>query len=108
MLRETNCMWWSHLCRCGNLPLVLSGRKKSHSHAFELVTHAWCGEVVPVCRNCGVPLTVAHILVDCPCYGEAHHIYHLHDALSDMLSDDRCSTSNVLAFINAVGLSTSI
>jgi hypothetical protein len=70
--------------------------------------HLLRGEAAPVCRNCDVPLTVTHILVDCPRYGESRRIYHLHGALSDMLGDDRCSVSNVSAFINAIGLSTSI
>jgi hypothetical protein len=70
--------------------------------------HLLPGEAAPVCRNCGVPLTVSQILVYCPRYGEARHISHLHGALSDVLGDDRCSVSNVSAFTNATGLSTSI
>jgi hypothetical protein len=70
--------------------------------------HLLRGEEGPVCRNCGVPLTVAHILVDCPRYSEARRIYHLHGALSDMLSDDRYNVSNDLDFINSIGLATAI
>jgi hypothetical protein len=65
------------------------------------------GEPAPFCINCGVPLTVAQILVDCPHYGEARHIY-LHSAPSDILGDDCCSVFNGIAFINAVWLATSL
>jgi hypothetical protein len=47
-------------------------------------------------------------MVDCPCYAEGNHTYHLHSALSDMLGGYQYSVSNVLAFITAVGLATSI
>jgi hypothetical protein len=77
-------------------------------HTLLTHIHLLRGEAAPVCRNCGVPLNVARILVDCPRYAEARRIYHLHEALSDMLGDDRFSVSNVLAFINVIGFSTSI
>jgi hypothetical protein len=79
--------------------LQIGNTRLTHGHLLR-------GEAATVCRNCGVPLTVAHILADCA--HEARRIYHLHGALSDMLGDVRCSVSNVLAFINAMGLSTSI
>jgi hypothetical protein len=44
--------------------------------------HLLHGEPAPVCINCGVPLTLAHILVDCPCCGEAQHVYNLHSTLT--------------------------
>jgi hypothetical protein len=30
--------WWSHPCRCSFLPSVPSGKRKSCSHTFRLVT----------------------------------------------------------------------
>jgi hypothetical protein len=59
--------------------------------------HLLCSELAPFYINCDVPLPLSHILVDCPCYGEAHCVYHLHGILSDMLGDHH-SVSNVLAF----------
>jgi hypothetical protein len=66
------------------------------------------GVLAPLCFICDGPLSVAHIVVDCPRYGEARRTYHLHGALSDMLDDDRSTVSRVLAFVNAVGLATLI
>jgi hypothetical protein len=40
--------------------------------------HLLRGVPAPLCFNCDVPLTVAHIVVDCPRYGEDHRTYHLH------------------------------
>jgi hypothetical protein len=76
-------------------------------------THLTSGHLLrdvpaPLCFNCDAPLTVAHIMVDCPRYGEARRTYQLHGALSDMLGDDHSTVSRVLAFVNAVGLATLI
>jgi hypothetical protein len=70
--------------------------------------HLLRGEAAPVCRNCGVPLSVTHILVDCLRYSVAHRIYHLHGALSDSLVVIGAASLNVLAFMNAIGLPTSM
>jgi hypothetical protein len=51
---------------------------------------------------------MSHILVCSPHYGEAHHLYHLHEMLPSMLGDDCHSVSNVLAFLSAVGLARAI
>jgi hypothetical protein len=101
----------SHPCRYNILPSV---RKMSLCcHGYELATclthgHLLCGKPLPFCANCGTPLTVSHVLVDCSRYGEDCHLYHLHGEISDMLGDDRHNVSNVLTFLNAVALATAI
>jgi hypothetical protein len=42
--------------------------------------------------------------VYCPLYAEAHRICHLGDVISDIFGDDLCRTSNVSAFVTAIGL----
>jgi hypothetical protein len=70
--------------------------------------HLLCGELSSFCNNWGTPLTVSHILVDCPRYAKARHLYHLNGALPEMLGDDRRSISNVLGFLNTVGMATAM
>jgi hypothetical protein len=52
--------------------------------------HLVRGEPAPVCTRCGVPLKVAHTLVDCPRYAEARRIYHLGGVVCDILADNPC------------------
>jgi hypothetical protein len=63
--------------------------------------HLLCGELAPVCINCAVPLTVLLIVVKFPQYGEVNGTF------SDMVGDDQCSSSNMLAFLNALTLNSS-
>jgi hypothetical protein len=62
----------------------------------------------PDCAHCGVPLTVANVLVGGPAYAEARCICHLDDVIFDILGDNPCWTSNVLAFVAAFGPATTI
>jgi hypothetical protein len=54
----------------------------------------------------GVAFPISHLVLEFPSYVEACPIYHLHSVLSDMLGVDPCSVSNILAFLNAVGLAS--
>jgi hypothetical protein len=65
-------------------------------------------ELVSVCKVCGAALSVLQILVECSCYNEDRVTFHFHGTLHDMLGDDCHSVSNVLAFLNGIGLAKSI
>jgi hypothetical protein len=65
------------------------------------------GELAPFYFNHDIPLTVPHILFGCLCYGKACLAYNLHGMLSNM-RDDCDSVSDVLAFLNAIELLTSV
>jgi hypothetical protein len=45
--------------------------------------HILSGEPAPLCIYCDVPLTVSHVLIECPRQSEACRGYHLHSALAD-------------------------
>jgi hypothetical protein len=98
--------WHSSYSAVRKGEVTLTQRQIGHTHISH--GHLLRGEPIPLCINCGIPLSVVHILKDCPRYGEARNIYHLHGVLSDILLDDCHCISSVLAFINAVGLATSI
>jgi hypothetical protein len=56
------------------------------------------GQPAPVFTHCGVPLTVARILVDCRRYAEARRICHLEGVICDILGGNLWRASNILAF----------
>jgi hypothetical protein len=60
------------------------------------------GEHAPICAHCDSPLSVVHILIDCPFYQEARDIYQLHCTIRDILQDNRVFTNQVLAFLNYI------
>jgi hypothetical protein len=69
-------------------------------HTHPTHGHLLCGEPVPICTDCGAALTALPTVVECPHYDKDH----LRGMLSDILVDDCCSISSVLAFLSAVGL----
>jgi hypothetical protein len=68
---------------------------QSHTHLKH--GHLLHSEPSSVYINCGLPLIVLHILVECPLHGEGCFAFHQNGTLSDTLGDDCCSISNVLA-----------
>jgi hypothetical protein len=81
MLRETNWVWWNHLCSSGNLS-ELSGRRRSYWHASGSVTrvahrHLLRGETLwcPSWRTARVTPKTARVR-------------HFHSAFSDIAGDD--------------------
>lgn len=101
------------ICACVALLLQCCQEGESHAHTLWISHmhlphgHLLCSELAPLCINCSVPFSVSHVLVECPHYGEACLAYHLHGMLSSKLDNDCHSISNVLAFLNAIGLATS-
>jgi hypothetical protein len=67
------------------------------THGFLLL-----GEDMPVCAHRDSPLSVVHILVNCPFYQEARDIYQLHGTIQEILQDNRVFTNQVLAFLNYI------
>jgi hypothetical protein len=61
-----------------------------------------------LCVQSGVALAILYIVVECPCYNKDHVTFHLHSTLCDMLGEYHCSVSNVLVFLNRIGLARSI
>jgi hypothetical protein len=66
------------------------------------LTHGFLlrGEDAPICAHCDSPLSVVHILIDCPFYQVARDTYQLHGTIRDILQDNRVFTNQVLAFLN--------
>jgi hypothetical protein len=68
------------------------------------LTHGFLlrGEDAPICAHCGSPLSVVHILIDCPFHQEARDIYQLYGTIRDILQDNRVFTNQVLVFLNYI------
>jgi hypothetical protein len=72
-------------------------------HTHPTCGHLLCGELAPICTDCVAALTASPTVVECPHFDRDH----LHGMLSDILGDDCCSMSSVLAFLSAIGLAIS-
>jgi hypothetical protein len=49
-----------------------------------------------------------HTAVHCPLYAEARRIFHLDGVVTDILGDNPSWTSEILVFVTAFGLATTI
>jgi hypothetical protein len=83
-----------------NYEFMLTGLRISHTHCYLLRA-----QPAPYCTNCSAPPTVSHILIDCPRHAEPRCLYLLHGSQTCLVMTTD-SISNVLACLNAVGLST--
>ena len=68
--------------------------------------HLMCGELVAYCENCIIPLTVQHILVECPDYMEDRRRYWNTSRLTlkKMLKDDEDCMKKVLSYLKDIKL----
>jgi hypothetical protein len=65
------------------------------SHPLVFITGRRRSDVCPL----WFPLSVVHILIDCPFLQETRDIYHLYGTIREMLQDNRVFTNQDLAFL---------
>jgi hypothetical protein len=63
--------------------------------------HLFRDDPAPLCVLCGLPVTISHILLECPRYNKDHRTFHLQGALRDVLGDGRGKVSSVVAFLHS-------
>ena len=72
--------------------------------------HLLLGEERPFCEDCIVPLTIKHILTECPSYtDERRNTFGPNEIqMSNILNDNLQNINRVLSCINAIGLTNEI
>jgi kelch-like protein 2/3 len=92
--------WKSSCCHTRRDEVILTRLRTGHTR----LTHGFLlrGEDAPMCAHCDSPLSVVHILIDCPFLQEARDIYQLHGTIREILQDNRVFTNQVLAFLNYI------
>jgi hypothetical protein len=66
---------------------------------------AICSEVAaPLFVQCGLPLKILHILLECLDYEEDRRELNLQGALCDILGDNDGDVSIITAFLRGIGL----
>jgi hypothetical protein len=99
---------------CGSRPSVLpSGIGGGHvcmSLDWSCLTHGHLlhSELAPIYTDCGIPLSVLHILMEYWCYDGAHCTFNLHGTLHDIFGYNVCGMSYLLAFLQSIELPKSI
>ena len=75
----------------------------THGHLME-------GKTVPLCENCFVPISILHILTECPDFSDERLRYFRRNgidqqiSLYDMLKDDTNVIENLFKFITDIGI----
>ena len=101
----------------GNIPTCLGGGKEPYvdcelgKHILHMV-FLMNREVQPYCEDCLVPLTVRHLLVECPSYGDLRNRFlsggrgpGVRCTLSSILGEEVVfDTSGIFKFISEAGL----
>ncbi|KAG5864297.1 hypothetical protein JTB14_003233 [Gonioctena quinquepunctata] len=80
--------------------LRMGHTRYTHDHIFKR-------EPVNTCDLCLVPVSVKHILVECPRYNETSRKYSLEPQIKSLLRD-HCDISNLLNFLNDLHLNDTI
>jgi kelch-like protein 2/3 len=77
----------SSCCHTRTDQVILTRRRNGHSH----LTHGFLlrGEDAPMCVHCDSPLSVVHIISNCPPFQEARDIYQLHGTIREILQGNR-------------------
>lgn len=70
--------------------------------------HLMCGDLPPYCDNCIVPLTVEHVLVECPDHNEARDLHFPRGrpwlSLKNILGDEEDNTIKLLSFLRDIDI----
>ncbi|XP_073979141.1 uncharacterized protein [Rhodnius prolixus] len=101
-------MKWVTSCRnTRREEVVLSRLRIGHT----LFTHGYIfkREEPPICSECNnVPLTVRHILVECPKYSRARQKCNISSQMEEVLKDDENSVQNTLRFLKDINVFNSM
>ena len=67
-------------------------------------SHLVCTEDAPRCAECNCPLTVRHVLVECPSLTPARSKYFTCGDLKELFSSGRTSPDSILSYLFHIGL----
>src|SRR5207253_5881197 len=73
-------------------------------HTYLTHNYLLCGQVRPDCPMCAEPLTVQHVLLDCPGYRVARISCGLPASLAEVLGNDFQALQRVLRFLKVIRL----
>lgn len=96
---------WNTSCKGRRENVVLTRVRLGHT----MLTHGhlFKGENTPIC-TCGVPLTVTHVLSECPNYSAQRLISGLQPSFTKTMEDDKTAVTKLLDFIRTISLYQSI
>ena len=99
---------WSTACRRSRREeITLARLRMGHTRS----THEYLlkGEPQPYCEDCLIPLTVTHIMAECPNFNEERRRYFgLNNSLENILKDDELSVQSVFRYLNSIRFDLSV
>ena len=101
VIKDTISEWTSSRHRNRRSEVVLARLRIGHTRFTHV--HLLTKDQPPLCNSCQEPVTVKHILIDCPIYSAIRKQYHLSQDLSVLLSDDVAQVQNLIQFIKHIG-----
>ena len=78
-------------------------------HSLLTHQHLFLKQPPPLCLNCNSPITILHIVIECPSYKTARTTYsNNNNELKTLLSDNQENVENLLQYLKSINLSTLI
>jgi len=102
LIKPVTDFWSTSARRNRREEVTLCRLRIGHTH----MTHSYLlnKSPQPICQNCSVPLSVRHVLIDCPAYSAIRSRLSLSSSLPDLLRDDERSVSQLFIFLRSRNL----
>lgn len=101
-IRDSARPWLTSTAQCRREEVLVCRLRLGHTR----ITHGYILEKAspPTCVSCNTPLSVKHILVDCPSFSHERSLFNLKSSLPEILGDSPHSLHSLLSFLKSLDL----
>lgn len=101
-IRASPLPWTTSQRRNRKEEVVLSRLRIGHAQ----ISHSYLLSKMPrtSCDHCQIPISVCHILIECPKYSQIRSLLHLPSSLPKLLADNENSVTRLFQFLKLTGL----
>ena len=102
LIKNTTIPWKTSSQTIRRNEIILCRLRTGHSS----LTHGYIlnKQLPPLCDSCNTPVSIKHILIDCPKFQAQRNIYFPNETIETILSDNQNCVRNILSFLKTTKL----